>query len=200
MCIRDSYIDPENPPADLVIVTYRTAGQRGKHRKAWLYPSADPATILSAIHGEPITLIGDPKHKAAPALPAPGNLLTAFPDGFVPAPEPIVAPDPPEPHHEPDPEPIAQPAPAVAPTAPPIGEVAMTKKPGNIEYWLGCGFDPDWERTEPARSVTWRATLTDGKTYILRIPECPDQAEAQRIAQNMIPSTHHVALPRNWAV
>ena len=129
----------------------------------------------------------------------PGNIEAALGQPFVPAPEPIVAPDLPDPAPDTDPAVAAPTAPAVAPTTP-IGEVAMTKKPGNIEYWLGCGFDPDWERTEPARSVTWRATLTDGKTYILRIPECPDQAEAQRIAQNMIPSTHHVALPRNWVV
>ena len=193
----DPYIDPENPPADLVIVTYRTAGQRGKHRKAWLYPSADPAAILSAIHGEPITLISEPKPETkTDSPPAIGNIEAAFGQPFVPAPEPIVAAGPADPAQHTDPIPIAPESPAATPPAPPT-EISM-KKPGNIEYWLGCGFDPDWERTEPARSVTWRVTMLDGNTCILRILECPDQAEAQAIAQRMIPSTHHVALPRYY--
>ena len=170
----------------LIEISYRTAGQRGSHRKAWLYPNADPAVILSTIHGEPITLIEATKHEAAPAWQAPP-----------PAPEPFVAAPEPEPPHEPAPEPIAPPAPAVAPTNPRT-ENAM-RKPGNIEFVLGCPFFADWEKTEITRSVTWQVTMMDGKTCTLRIPENPNQAEAQAIAQRMIPSMHHVALPRAWA-
>ena len=54
---------PEGGPA-LVEIRYRTAHQKGgKNRKAWLYPDADPAAILSAIHGEPIILMD---HAEAP--------------------------------------------------------------------------------------------------------------------------------------
>ena len=54
---------PEGGPA-LVEIRYRTAHQKGgKNRKAWLYPDADPAAILSAIHGEPISLMD---HAEAP--------------------------------------------------------------------------------------------------------------------------------------
>ena len=73
------------------------------------------------------------------------------------------------------------------------------KKPGNIEFVLGCAFDPDWEQPEITRAIVWVVTMTDGRTATLRIPENPDQAEAQAIAKRMIPSTHHVALPRQWA-
>ena len=72
------------------------------------------------------------------------------------------------------------------------------KKPGNIEYWLGSPFDPDWERTEPTRSVVWHVTLLDGHTATLRIPENPDYAEAHEIARRMMPTMHHIAAPQ-WA-
>ena len=72
------------------------------------------------------------------------------------------------------------------------------KKIGNIEFALGCPFDPDWERTEPTRSVVWTVTMPDGHTATLRIPECPDYAEAHEIARRMMPSMHHIAAPQ-WA-
>ena len=67
------------------------------------------------------------------------------------------------------------------------------KKPGNIEYWLGSPFFPDWERTEPTRSVVWTVKLMEGHTATLRIPECPDYAEATEIARRMMPGMHHIA-------
>ena len=73
------------------------------------------------------------------------------------------------------------------------------KKPGNIEYWLGSPFDPDWETADPTRSVVWRVTMLDGHTATLRIPENPDYATAYETARRMIPSTHSIALPRPWA-
>ena len=72
------------------------------------------------------------------------------------------------------------------------------KKIGNIEFALGCAFDPDWERTEPTRSVVWHVTLLDGHTATLRLPECPDIIEATQIAQRMMPTMHHIAAPQ-WA-
>ena len=179
------------PPA-LAEIRYRTARQKGgKPRVAWLYPNADPIAILSAIHNEPITLIDVPKHEAkTEAAPAPGNIEAALG-------QPFVATHEADPPPIPDPIPIAPPAPAVAPTIT-TGEVTM-KKPGNIEFVLGCAFDPDWEQPEITRAIVWVVTMTDGRTATLRIPENPDQAEAQAIAKRMIPSTHHVALPRQWA-
>jgi hypothetical protein len=169
---------------------YRTARQKGgKNRKAWLYPSAEPAAILSAIHSEPITLIDVPKHEAkteSVSAPAPGNLEAALGQPFVATPEA-------DPHHEPDPPPIAPPAPTAR-----IGEVAMNK-PGNIEFVLGCAFDPDWEQPEITRSVSWQVTMLDGRTCTLRTPENPDIIEARGIAQRMIPTTHHIAPVRAWA-
>ena len=73
------------------------------------------------------------------------------------------------------------------------------KKPGNIEFVLGCAFDPDWSPAEITRSVSWKVTMLDGHTATLRIPECPDIVEATQIAQRMIPSMHHVAPIRPWA-
>ena len=67
------------------------------------------------------------------------------------------------------------------------------KKPGNIEFALGSPFFPDWERTEPPRSVVWRVTLMDGHTATLRIPENPDIGEAHEIARRMMPGMHHIA-------
>ena len=75
----------------------------------------------------------------------------------------------------------------------------MKKKPGNIEYVLGCSFDPGWEQVEEARSVVWRVTMQDGRTCTLRIPECPTYSEAYETAKQMIPSTHSIAVPRAWA-
>lgn len=192
--------DP-TPPA-LAEIRYRTAGQRGKHRVAWLYPSADPITILSAIHGEPITLISEPKHEAhfeysdfkpeysTESAPATGNLIAALG-------QPFVATHEADPPPIPDSPPIAPTAPAVAPTAA-TGEVTM-KKPGNIENLLGSPFFADWERTEPARSVSWVVQMTDGNTCVLRDPENPTYAEAYETARRMIPTAHHVSLPRQWA-
>ena len=74
----------------------------------------------------------------------------------------------------------------------------MTKKPGNIEYVLGCAFDADWAQPEITRSTTWRVTMMDGATCTLRTPENPDIVEETQIAQRMIPSTHSIALPRQW--
>ena len=196
-------------PSALAEITYRTARQKGgKNRKAWLYQSTNPAAILAAIHSEPITLIDVPKYEAAPAqdsapawqAPAQvvGNLLSAFPNGFDAAAVGAIAPEIADPQPEPDPPPIAPPAPAVAATAP-IGEVAMKKKVGNIEFVLGSPFFADWEAQEEARSVVWRVTMQDGRTCTLRIPECPTYSEAYETAKQMIPSTHHIAAPRQWA-
>ena len=178
---------PEGGPA-LIEIRYRTPHQKGgKNRKAWLYPDADPAAILSAIHGEPISLMD---HAEAPqqteAAPPPQAEAEASQAAKDADPPPI-----------PDPDPIAPETPAIAPTTP-TGEVTMTKKIGNIEYWLGSPFDPDWERTEPTRSVVWHVTLLDGHTATLRIPENPDIIEATQIAQRMIPTMHHVAPIRPW--
>ena len=172
---------PEAGPA-LIEIRYRTAGQRGKHRVAWLYPDADPAAILSAIHGEPISLIEQAEAPQAEAPQAEAEAPQAAKDADPP---PI-----------PDPDPIAPTAPAVAPIAPHM-ENAM-KKPGNIEFVLGCPFDPDWETAEPTRSVVWRVTLMDGHTATLRIPENPDIGEAYEIARRMMPTMHHIAAPQ-WA-
>ena len=166
----------------LIEIRYRTAGQRGKHRVAWLYPDADPAAILSAIHGEPISLIEQAEAPQAEAPQAEAEAPQAAKDADPP---PI-----------PDPISIAPTAPAVAATTP-IGEVTM-KKIGNIEYWLGSPFDPDWETAEPTRSVVWHVTLLDGHTATLRIPENPDYAEATAIARRMMPTMHHIAAPV-WA-
>ena len=73
------------------------------------------------------------------------------------------------------------------------------KKIGNIEYWLGSPFFPDWETAEPTRSVVWHVTLLDGHTATLRIPENPDYAEATAIARRMMPTMHHIAAPV-WAM
>ena len=72
------------------------------------------------------------------------------------------------------------------------------KKIGNIEFALGCAFDPDWERTEPTRSVVWHVTLLDGHTATLRIPENPDIGDATEIARRMMPGMRHIAAPQ-WA-
>ena len=178
---------PEAGPP-LIEIRYRTAGQRGKHRVAWLYPDADPAAILSAIHGEPIILIeqaeAPQQTEAAPPPQAEAEAPQAAKDADPP---PI-----------PDPDPIAPTAPAVAPTTP-TGEVTMTKKIGNIEYWLGSPFFPDWETAEPTRSVVWKVTLIDGHTATLRIPENPDYAEATEIARRMMPAMHHISAPQ-WVM
>lgn len=178
---------------------YRLAGQRGQATTALVYGRYSPAEIearLAAHHGKPATLQAAPATadsntvwQAAPA-PASGNLTAALG-------QPFVATHEADPPPIPDPIPIAPPAPAVAPTIT-TGEVTM-KKPGNIEFVLGCAFDPDWEQPEITRAIVWVVTMTDGRTATLRIPENPDQAEAQAIAKRMIPSTHHVALPRQWA-
>ena len=163
---------PEGGPA-LVEIRYRTARQKGgKNRKAWLYPDADPAAILSAIHGEPISL-----QEQAEASQAAKDA----------DPPPI-----------PDPDPIAPETPAIAPTAAPQRESTVVKKIGNIENLLGSPFFADWERTEPTRSVVWHVTLMDGHTATLRIPENPDYAEATAIARRMMPSMHHITAPQ-WA-
>jgi hypothetical protein len=187
----------ERPP--FRTAPYRLAGQRGSNTAALVYGRHSPAEIearLAAHHGKTATLQAAPATadsstawQAAPA-PAPGNLLTAFPDGFVATHEA-------DPPYEPDPIPIAPPAPAVAATAP-IGEVTM-KKPGNIGLVLGSPFFADWEGTEEARSVTWTVTMQDGRTATLRIPENPGYAEAYETARRVIPSMHSIALPRPWA-
>ena len=172
------------PPA-LIEIRYRTARQRGgKNRKAWLYPSADPAAILSAIHGELITLINEPNQEPA---------WRAEPEPIVPTPEPA------PPHAEPEPTVPESPAPAPGVAAPPapLGEGVIKEKVGNTEPVLGYPFDPDCEHTETTRSVVWRITMQDGHTCTLRIPENPDQAEAEAIAQRMIPSVQ--AIRPLWA-
>ena len=73
------------------------------------------------------------------------------------------------------------------------------KKIGNIEFALGCPFDPDWETAEPTRSVVWHVTLLDGHTATLRIPENPDYAEATEIARRMMPTMHHISAPQ-WVM
>ena len=172
----------------LAEIRYRTARQKGgKPRVAWLYPEADPIAILTAIHGEPITLHDAAQPEAKPeSAPAPGNLTAALG-------QPFVATHDADPPPIPIPVPIAPPAPAVA-----TGEVVMKKQVGNIEFVLGCAFDPDWEQPEITRAVSWRVTMLDGHTATLRIPENPDIIEATQIAQRMIPTMHHVAPIRHW--
>ena len=176
---------------------YRLAGQRGQATTALVYGRYSPAEIeahLAAHHGKTATLHAAPATAdSAPdwqAAHAPGNLTAALG-------QPFVATHEADPPPIPDPIPIAPPAPAVAPTIT-TGEVVM-KKPGNIEFVLGCAFDPDWEQPEITRAIVWVVTMTDGRTATLRIPENPDIIEATQIAKRMIPSTHHVALPRQWA-
>ena len=103
---------PEGGPA-LVEIRYRTAHQKGgKNRKAWVYPDTDPAAILSAIHGEPISLMdhaeAPQQTEAAPPSPPEAEAPQAAKDADPP---PI-----------PDPDPIAPETPAVAPTAAPQRE------------------------------------------------------------------------------
>ena len=61
-------------------VTYRTEGQRGSDRKAYLYAGVDAQAVLDKIHGAPVAIkeIREPASVAAPI----GNMAALFPGGF----------------------------------------------------------------------------------------------------------------------
>ena len=165
-------------PAALVAPTYRTSHQRGgKPRRALLYETAEPASLLAALHGEAVTLC------ESAAAPEAQPVTAAAPI------ETTTAPPPPAPENPAMPE--------LNPSTDPV--VATRAGIGNILWMIGSPFFADWDRTEEVRSVVWTVTMIDGKTCTLRLPENPGYAEAYDTARRVVPTMHHIAAPRAYA-
>lgn len=165
-------------PAALVAQDYRAGHQRGgKPRRALLYETADPASLLAALHGEPVTLCESAEAPEAQPVTAAAPIETT------------TAPPPPAPENPAMPE--------LNPSTDPV--VATRAGIGNILWMIGSPFFADWDRTEEVRSVVWTVTMIDGKTCTLRLPENPGYAEAYDTARRVVPTMHHIAAPRAYA-
>lgn len=172
---------PEMGVSKLKEVTYFLAGQRGGKGRRAITKALNLEAAAAAIE----VLIGIPTRRIfwtdTEAPEAPPATVTAPIETAAPPPAP----------------PVENPA---MPELNPSTDTLVTTPPGvgNILWMIGSAFDPDWDRTDEVRSVTWQVTMIDGNTCTLRTPECPGYAEAHGIAQRMMPSMHHIAAPRAY--
>lgn len=148
-------------PAALVAQDYRAGHQRGgKPRRALLYETADPASLLAALHGEPVTLCESAEAPEAQPVTAAAPIETTT------APPPVVSTV----ETTPPPAPENPVMPELNPSTDPV--VVTPPGVGNIRWWLGCAFDADWETPMAphfgmeceTRFTDWRVWFADGNT------------------------------------